>query len=215
MTVRTPEEDERRQHAIDAVQRNLVDDLRAIGWLRVFETIEAGWTIFDGGKPSRSLPMSERLAWVSLLGHLEASVVQSALRIWPETEQGAYCPKPAELANMLSGRGSKRDPAPTNQAQDLRRDQRPEVLTYVADLVARGEPVCECAPAPMTLVQDSTHVLFCPECSGIEAGHADQALEQQHPTPVTEFRDLNAVMRLKKVRSDRAARTIEERRIGA
>lgn len=216
MVTRTPEQDERRTHALDAVRDGLHDDLREIGWQRVFETIEAGWTIFCDGRPVSRLPLNERMAWVSLLGHLEAQVVQRALREWPATEQGAHCPKPAELANMLSGRSRQDGPQPTNQPQHTRRDQQPEVLLFVASLLDRGELVCECAPAPATLVQDSAGVLWCPGCSGIEMGQADQAREHVSPSPDADvfFHDLSAVVRLKRIRERRAARELEERVTG-
>ena len=202
---RTPEQDERRDHAIDAVKRNLTDDLRAIGWLGVFETIESGWTIFENGRPADRLPYQERLAWVSLLGHLDARVVRAGLREWTATEQGAHCPKPGEFASMLSGR-TKGDPSPTNLPQKRRPDQQPEVLTFVASLIDGGEPVCECHPAPPQLVIDDRGVLWAPCCAGIETGQVDQAREFVSPSvePDVAIHDLPAVLRLRKIRSERA-----------
>lgn len=213
---RTVEQDERRDHAIAAVRDRMTDDLEAIGWAGVFRSIEAGWRVFADGRPVDRLPMNERLAWVSLLGHLPAETVRAALRQWPATEQGAHCPKPAELASMLMAQQRPREQA-TNQPPRTRPDQEASALLVVMERLRAGESVCECSPAPVSLVIDSAGVLHCPDCAGIEQGQADQAREFADPVPEGDvaFADLGAVVRLRRVRQQRAARAVEERKVGA
>lgn len=105
----------------------------------------------------------------------------------------------------------------TNQPPGVRPDQEASALIVVMERLRAGEPVCECRPAPATLVIDSAGVLHCPECAGIEVGQADAAREHASPTPEegVAFRDLGAVIRLRRVRARRAARVLEERKVGA
>lgn len=218
MSDRTAEQDERRDHAIQSVRNGLADDLEAIGWAGVFRSIEAGWRVFADGRPVDRLPMNERLAWVSLLGHLPADTVRAALRQWPATEQGAHCPKPAELASMLLAQNRRGGPQPTNQPPQVRPDQETSALLVVLERLKAGEPVCECRPAPVTLVIDDRGVLFAPCCGGVERGQADSAAEHANPyqpPPDAPLHELSAVMRLHRVRRARAARAVESRRLAS
>ena len=198
---------ERKADAIRALTSGDRDTLSEMGWGRVFSAI---LNRFQRYGSQTVMSGNESLAWLELLGDRDPASVLSALDIWAGGTSEP--PKPADILGLLSRKSERVGPDTENR---LRLDNNPATLAIVADYIARGEHVCECRPAPMTLVQESTGVLHCPECAGIEAGQADQAYELEHPTPVTEFRDLSAVMRLKKVRGERAARTIEERRIGA
>lgn len=105
----------------------------------------------------------------------------------------------------------------TNQPPQVRPDQETSALLVVMERLRAGEAVCECRPAPATLVIDNAGVLHCPDCAGIEVGQADQAREHASPDPddTVAFMDLGAVIRLRRVRERRAARQLEERKVGA
>ena len=202
---------ERRDHVVWAVNERMHDDVRATGWDRVFTSIEQGWTIFtDSGRPTSLLPDMTKLAWASLLGHHEPATILNALRMWPGTDGGSYCPKPADIAHLLRARPSERS-GPYHAPRD---DNSEAALRLVAELVGRGaENVCECRPAPANLVQDARGVLFAPCCGGIEEGQVDAADELLNPTaPDDRFADpLSSVMRLKRLREVRGSRELAER----
>lgn len=208
---RTEEETDRRWHAVQAVQHNMTDDLRETGWAQVFATIEAGWTLFRDGKPASHLDHTERLAWVSLLGHHPASTIQAALRMWPATDSGQHCPKPAEVANMLAAHHAPVRPNSPHLA--LRPDQQPATLTLVANLLAtKAEQMCDCAIASSELVIDERGVLWCPVCGGIEVGQAEAALELICPPPPSPVRELGSLVSLSIAREARRARESDESR---
>jgi hypothetical protein len=134
----------------------------------------------------------------------KAGQVLAALDLWIASPDGRNPPAAADVFQLIAqpqGVTSK-----TNLDPPLRRDQRPEALALVADLIARGERVCECCPAPMTLVRDEHDTLWCPDCSGIETGQADAASAgPDEPAADAELHDLGAVLRLRRIRSERSA----------
>lgn len=205
------EQAERRDHVVWAVNERMHDDLRATGWDRVFTSIEQGWTIFtDDGRPTSRLPDMTKLAWASLLGHHEPATILNALRTWPGTDGGTYCPKPADIAHLLRARPSERS-GPYHAPRD---DNSEAALRLVADLVGRAdEDVCECSPSPCNLVMNSSGVLFCPDCSGVEQGQVDRADELVNPSGEDDrfTPPLSSVVKLRKLRAARGGREIADR----
>lgn len=190
-------------------------DLGEAGWTDVFARISGTWTQFeDSGRPTNRMPFRSCAALLQVCGVFKAGLVLAALDLWVASPDGARQPSPADLFQLIAQPQSAREGA-ANLPHDLRRDQQPEVLALVSSMVADGEPVCDCSRAPMTLVMDARGCLFCPECAGIEAGQAlaaDDHLRPFVPGPDTPVEELSAILRLKRIRGARAARSIEERR---
>lgn len=177
-------------------------DLTDSGWSDVFARISGTWTQFDdNGRPCNRMPFRNQRALLQTVGVFKAAKVLAALELWVASRDGGRQPSPADLFQLIAGPGDR--DGQTNQPPKLRPDQQPEVLSFVASLIARGELVCECHPAPANLVIDDRGVLWCPDCSGIEVGQADAAREHVDPSPEPDvaIHDLSAVLRLKKVRS--------------
>lgn len=191
------------------------NDLAEAGWTDVFGRISGTWRQFDDNRrPTNRMPFRDQRALLQTCGVFKAPLVLSALDLWIASPDGARQPSPADLFQLIA-QPQARDGA-ANLEPVLRRDQRPEVLAFTADLIANGEPICECTPAPATLVRDTHDVLWCPDCAGIEAGQADAATAgPNEPAADVDVHDLTAVLRLKRVRQTRAARTIEDRRLAS
>lgn len=188
-------------------------DLKEAGWADVFGRISGTWTQFDdSGRPTNRIPLRACSSLLQACGVFKAGLVLSALDLWIASPDGQRQPSPADLYHVIAN--PRANEGAVNQPQDPRRDQQPEVLSLVADWIARGEPVCECKVAPPNLVQDDRGVLYCPDCAGIERGQADQADEHVNPAEpddLVPIHDLSAVLRLKKMRSIRASKAIEGR----
>lgn len=198
-----------------AEKREAWRDLEESGWATVFARISGTWTQFDdNGRPCNRMPFRSQAALLHTVGVFKADQVLAALDLWIASPDGVRQPSPAELyhsiAQPTAGSG-------VNQPPRLRPDQQPHVLSFVVSLLDGGESVCECRPAPMQFVIDAHGVLWCPDCAGIEVGQADQAREFADPVSEADvaFADLGAVVRLRRVRERRAARQLEERKVGA
>lgn len=180
-------------------------DLSEMGWSDVFSRMSGTWQWWsDTGRPANRMPFRDCHALLQTCGVFRASLVLSALELWVASPDGSKPPKPADLYRLIAN--PQEVTSKTNLDPPVRRDQRPEVLSLVADLIGRGERVCECCPAPMTLVRDDHDTLWCPTCGGIETGQADAATAgPDEPAVDAELHDLGAVLRLRRVRAGRTA----------
>lgn len=184
----------------DADTRIAWNDLSEAGWSDVFARISGTWRLFDDQRrPTNRMPFRDRHALLQTCGVFKAGLVLAALDLWVASPDGARPPAAADLYALIAQPQGAQGKA--NLEPPVRRDQRPEALAFVAGLISDGRKVCECCPAPMTLVRDEHDTLWCPNCGGIEMGQADAATAgPEEPDADVELRDLGAVIRLRRVR---------------
>lgn len=176
------------------------NDLSEAGWADVFARISGTWRLFDDQRrPTNRMPFRDRQALLQTCGVFKAGLVLAALDLWVASPDGARPPAAADLYALIAQPQAAN--SKTNLEPPCRRDQRPEALALVADIIARGRKACECCPAPMTLVRDDHDTLWCPDCGGVETGQADAATSPpDEPAADAELHDLGAVLRLRRVR---------------
>lgn len=162
------------EHSKDDVIRAIrnADDatLMASGWLFFFERVRSLY-------PRKNWPAAEQEAYVDVLEHSRTAI--AGLNSWMLGERAQYKPSPMDLAVLMRGEQEKPPPErPGRGPVSDRLDNTPRAYMNVRSLGASGERVCECRPRTVNWkISESTGVLRCSECNGLEIGQVEQAEE--------------------------------------
>src|SRR5262245_49784010 len=144
-------------------------DLAAVenlGWHPVLDAL--------GLWPGRLRP-GELPPYASRLGDQHPEQVAAAIRRLARTLE--WRPGAAQVYQELHPPG-REVPAAGARARHARPDATIGAYTAVAQALARFEEVCDCLPRSPQWDIDPLGVLRCPDCSGLEPGQVDSALEE-------------------------------------
>jgi hypothetical protein len=143
--------------------------LEKTGWLAFFERLRALY-------PRKKWPATEQATYVEILQ--SPITAFAALNSWMLGEKSQWPPAAVELSALMRRAQSEPPAEQQGRQHQHRTDNTPHAYATVRALLASGHRVCDCRPRPANMeISESTGVITCLACGGLEQGQVDQAEE--------------------------------------
>ncbi len=149
----------RRDELVAALEANDHDAIKALGWWDIGEVYLTAWAPRQAGTTKDLIPLAK------LLGDEDPAAVLDAI----EQCAGEWRPVAGQLRAHINKARGENHRVDVGRGRD--RSSTPEALAGVADAIRTGERPCQCGPPTLQRWRpDSTYVLRCHSCAGLQDG---------------------------------------------